>query len=90
MRTTVEILASYRNCIKQRFFEVVGRKADVPSTLAVPSDPQEALRLGMALGRQEGYGDGLVDGTKLGLDLGLEAVDAMLSQSVILGQLGMD
>jgi len=86
MRTTAEILASYRDCIKQRFLDLVGRKASVPAD--VPLDPEEAMRQGIELGRREGYGDGLVDGTKLGLDVGLEAVDEMLSQPVIFGQPG--
>ena len=88
MRTTAQILASYRNAVKRQFFEVIGRKVEVPSSVTIPADPQEALQLGMALGRTEGYSDGLVDGTQLGLDVGLEAVDAMLSQPVVFGQTG--
>jgi len=85
MPTTTQVLAAYRDATKRRFYEVVGRRAEVPPTVEVPADPAEALRLGVALGRREGYGTGLVDGTRLGLDVGLDALDAMLSQPVIFG-----
>jgi hypothetical protein len=86
MRTTGQILASYRAALKQRFYEVIGQATD-PS-VSVPTDPSEALKLGITLGRKEGYSNGLVDGTQLGLDVGLDAVDEMLAQPVIFGTPG--
>lgn len=88
MRTTTEILASYRDAIRRNFYEFIGRSGDLPPTMAIPADPRAALLLGMQVGRKQGYGSGLVDGTQLGLDVGLEAVDAMLSQPVIFGTPG--
>jgi hypothetical protein len=88
MRSTAQILASYKDAMKRRFLEVIGRRSVVPATVTVPTDPQAALELGMALGRKEGYGDGLKDGTALGLDVGLEAVDEILAQPVIFGTPG--
>jgi len=88
MQTTTEILASYRDAIRRRFYEFVGRTDDLPSTMDIPADPQEAMLLGLRMGRKQGYGSGLVEGTQLGLDVGLEAVDAMLSQPVIFGTPG--
>jgi len=87
MRTTAKILSGHRDAAQQRFFEVLQREVPVPE--GIPCDPEEALRMGMALGRKEGYGTGLVDGTKLGLDVGLEAVDEMLNQPVIFGPAGI-
>jgi len=86
MRTTPQILASYRDAVRTRFFEFIGRKTQNPAH--VPRDPKEAMKLGIALGRQQGYGSGLVDGTQLGLDVGLETVDEMLTQPVILSHPG--
>jgi hypothetical protein len=86
MRTTSQILSSYRDRFKRRFIEVIGRTTD--TSVEVPQDPREALKLGMALGRQEGYSDGLLDGTQLGLNVGLEAVDEMLAQPVFYGTPG--
>ena len=86
MRSAVQILADYRDAAKQRFLDVIGRTATVPED--IPTDPEAALRMGVALGRKEGYGTGLVDGTKLGLGVGLEAVDEMLAQPVIFGPVG--
>ena len=85
MPTTAQILHRYKRAVQQRFFEILGRTTATPAGLVVPSDPAEALALGMKLGRREGYGTGLVDGTALGLDVGLEAVDAMMCQPVIIG-----
>ena len=45
------------------------RKEPAPE-VSVPSDPQEALRLGWRLGLQQGYGKGLTDGVDLGHDVG--------------------
>ena len=67
MRTTTEILASYRDAIRRSFYEFIGRSGGLPPTTAIPTDPQAALLLGMRMGRKQGYGSGLVDGTKLGL-----------------------
>ena len=86
MRNAVQILATYRDAAKERFLEILGRTSKVPED--IPLDPEAALRMGMALGRREGYGTGLVDGTKLGLGVGLEAVDEMLNQPVIFGPAG--
>ena len=86
MRSTVQILANYRDTAKQRFLDVIGRVSSVPDH--IPTDPEAAMRMGMALGRKEGYGTGLVDGTKLGLGVGLDAVDEMLNQPVIFGSVG--
>jgi len=89
MPTTMQILRTYKLRVQRRFFEILARHSAPPTGLIVPSDPQKALELGMQLGRNEGYGTGLVDGTALGLDVGLEAVDAMLSQPVLLGPIGV-
>jgi len=86
MRSAVQILADYRDTAKQRFLDVIGRAAMMPEI--IPLDPEAALRMGVALGRKEGYGTGLVDGTRLGLNVGLEAVDEMLAQPVIFGSAG--
>jgi hypothetical protein len=88
MRTTTQILASYRDRVKQRFVEMTTRRVEsLPAD--IPTDPKQALELGLAMGRREGYSTGLVDGTQLGLDVGLEAVDEMLSQPVFFGTYGM-
>jgi len=84
MKSAVQILAAYKDRVRQRFLAVVRRTDDLPEGVDVPADPQEALKLGRTLGRKEGYGEGLVDGTALGMDVGLEAVDEMMSQPVIL------
>jgi len=88
MRSSAQILANYKETVKRRFFEVIGRKATVPLSLVIPLDPRAALELGMEMGRRSGYGDGLLDGTSLGLDVGLEAADEILSQPVIFGPPG--
>ena len=85
MPTAAQILKQYKRAVQMRFFEVLSRTTPTPVGLVVPSDPAEALALGMVLGRRDGYGTGLVDGTALGLDVGLEAVDAMMCQPVIIG-----
>jgi len=89
MRSSTQILANYKEAVKRRFFEAVGRKALVPPSLVIPLDPRAALELGMEMGRRSGYGDGLLEGTSLGLDVGLEVADEMLSQPVIFGPPGM-
>lgn len=83
MKSAVQILSTYKDRIRARFL-AVAKRTGLPAGVKIPDDPQEALKLGLALGRKEGYGEGLVDGTTLGLDVGLEAVDAMMSQPVIL------
>lgn len=88
MRTTTQILAAYKDRVKDRFLAVV-RRADLPEGVAIPADPEEALKLGLRLGRKEGYGEGLVEGTSLGMDVGLDAVDEMLSQPVFIVPGGM-
>lgn len=89
MITTLAILARYKDAAKQKFLALVGRSPTIPANVQVPSDPKEALRVGILIGRQEGYSEGLVDGTAMGLDVGLEAADAALSQPVIFGPVGM-
>lgn len=84
MRTTAQILASHRDRVRGRYFQVVGRQPHAPRVGHVPSDPQKALEMGIILGRKEGYAEGLVDGTQLGLDVGLEAVDEIMAQPVFL------
>ena len=83
MRSTTQILAAYKDRVKARFLVAI-RRTDLPEGVEIPSDPEEALKLGMKLGMSEGYGEGLVEGTALGMDVGLEAVDEMLSQPVFL------
>ena len=84
MRSTEQILAAYKERVRSRFLSVIRRKENLPVKLIVPSDPQEALLLGIHLGRKEGYSEGLVEGTSLGMDVGMDAVDEMLSQPVFL------
>jgi len=86
MRTSAQILASYREVVKRKFFALIGRSTPMKEDL--PQDPHAAWELGMSQGRKEGYGSGLVDGTQLGLDVGLDAVDEMLAQPVIFGSVG--
>lgn len=88
MATTLAILARYKDAMKQRFLTVVGRAPTIPISVNVPADPEEALRLGIMIGRREGYGAGLVDGTELGFDVGVEAAELALAQPVILGPVG--
>lgn len=83
MRSALQILAGCRDAARVRFFDVIRRTTTVPDD--IPEDPEAALRMGVALGRREGYSTGLVDGTKIGLDVGMEAVDEMLAQPVIFG-----
>ena len=85
MTTALTILAQYKKAVKQKFLAVVGRTPTVPTGIQVPLDPAEALRMGILIGRQEGYGEGLVDGTTLGLDVGMETMGALLNQPVIFG-----
>lgn len=85
MPSALEVLARYKDRTKRRFMAFVGRAPAVPADTAVPTDAAAALRLGIQIGRREGYGEGLVDGTALGLDVGFETVDAMMSQPVIFG-----
>jgi hypothetical protein len=89
MSTILSILARYKERTRARFLEVVLQEAAVPEKVAIPRSPEEALRLGILLGRHEGYREGLVDGTKLGLDVGCEAADAVMSQPVIFGPTGL-
>lgn len=88
MRTTVEILGHYKDAMKRRFMALAHRRADPAPDILVPDDPTEAMRLGIAMGRREGYGEGLVDGTQLGFDVGMDTVDELLSQPVIFGSPG--
>jgi len=87
MRTTAQILNSYRDDMARLFVAAVRRRGLLPPVARIPTDPRAALLLGMKLGRKEGYGEGLVEGTRLGLNVGLEATDEMLSQPVIFGQM---
>ena len=89
MTTALEILAQYKSTMKQKFMDMVRLAPRVPPHTRVPLDPEEAMRMGILIGRKEGYSMGLVDGTTLGLDVGVEAVDAMLSQPVIFGSMGV-
>jgi hypothetical protein len=86
MRTTKQILSSYRDVMTHRFLAVVRHQESVPPSVRVPVSPRAALLLGMKLGRKAGYGDGIAEGLQLGLNVGLEAVDAMMSQPVIFGR----
>lgn len=88
MRTTVQILSLYKDAMKARFLALAARRADLASHIQVPKDPVEAMRMGIAQGRREGYGEGLVDGTQLGFDVGLDTLNELLSQPVIFGSPG--
>lgn len=85
MRSTLDILADYKSALKTRFLSFVMGPAPVPENMSVPSDPVEALQLGMKIGRSEGYSEGLVEGAGLGLDVGIEAMDEMMSHPVVFG-----
>lgn len=84
MPTALAILARYRDDAKRRFLSFAGQAPVVPANVAVPTDALAALKMGIQIGRKEGYGEGLVDGTQLGLDVGVEAAEEMLRQPVIL------
>lgn len=72
MTNQARILASKKPTVLHKYME---RVADVviPEGMVIPSDPREALLLGLKLARQQGYEDGLVDGVKLGASLVFEA-----------------
>lgn len=78
----LSILQSYKESIREHFNAFAHKP--VLASLAASKSPEEALRLGVLLGRQEGYEEGLVEGTRLGLTVGLDAVDAMMAQPVVL------
>lgn len=83
--TALAVLRRYKDATRQRFFTLVRKDPEVPTTLQIPADPAEAIKMGIRIGRQQGYGEGLVDGTKLGLDVGLETMEEALCQPVIFG-----
>lgn len=82
--TALAVLRRYREITRRRFFAIIKKDPEVPN-IQIPADPEEAIKMGIRIGRQQGYGEGLVDGTKLGLDVGLETMEEALCQPVIFG-----
>lgn len=88
MPTVLAILMWYKEATKARFLEVMHR-TPAPPKGPLPVSPEEALKLGIMLGRREGYEEGLVAGTQLGLDVGWETAEALLCQPVVFGPVGL-
>lgn len=84
MPDVLEVLTHYKEVTRRKFRAFLGREPVVPPQVTIPQDVAEALRLGIQIGRSEGYGEGLVEGTMLGLDVSHEVVEAMMTQPVIL------
>ena len=87
MPDVMEVLARYKESTRSSYAAFLGRA--VTPVVPVPKDAAEALRLGILLGRQEGYGEGLVQGTKLGMDVSQEVMEALLAQPVFFGTVGL-
>lgn len=68
--------------MQQRYKDVTNAPAPAAPTDQLPTDAEEAWRVGFQQGKAQGYGDGLVDGTELGLDVAQGAIAAILSQPV--------
>jgi len=70
-----DILAHKKPAALQRYMQRI-REVVVPSGIVVPTDPEEALLLGMRLARKQAYEDGLVDGVDLGIEVFSEQLAA--------------
>lgn len=76
------VLSKRKPQVQALYLQRVQEQVPLPSGLSLPTDPQEALNIGLRLGRSSGYGDGLVDGTELGLDVVLEVMDTLMDRPV--------
>lgn len=82
MPGVLEVLTQYKEVTRLKFQKLMGREPVLPPQLEVPQDAAAALRLGIQIGRSEGYGEGLVEGAQLGLDVSKETVEAVLRKPV--------
>lgn len=75
MTTPMSILARYKSAVKARFTAFCGGNADVsiPPQTRVPANPQDAILLGILIGRQQGFSSGLLEGVQLGLKVSSES-----------------
>ena len=66
--TPETLLAARKPEALRTYLKKVGSAA-VPDGVKIPTNPREAMLLGMALARKTAYEDGLVDGVSLGIEV---------------------
>ncbi len=80
MPTALAVLARYKDSIQRGFRAFLSQAPAIPPNVQIPTDAEEAFRLGLKLGRGDGYSHGLTVGVQIGLDVSMETAVEMARQ----------